>query len=92
MAEHIAKLSRRENTVISFTNDEARRLIHPYTDALVVTLSVANGKVFRILIDTGSLADILFVSAFCQMNVGGEKTRWIKTPLYGFGGERVYAK
>ena len=64
MAKHIAKLSRRKNTVISFTNDEARRLIHPYTDALVVTLSVTNGKVFRILIDIGSLVNIFFVSAF----------------------------
>ena len=48
MAEHVAKLSRRKNTVISFIDDEARRLIHPHTDALVVTLNVANGKVFRI--------------------------------------------
>ena len=71
MAEHVAKLSKRENTVISFTDDEARRLIHPHIDVLVVTLSVANGKIFRILIDTGSSADILFVSVFRQMNVGG---------------------
>ena len=46
MVEHVAKFSRRENTVISFTNDKARRLIHPHTNALVVTLSVTNGKVF----------------------------------------------
>ena len=64
MAEHVSKLSKRANTVITFTDDEARRLIHPHTDALVVTLSVANGKVFHILIDTGSSADILFASAF----------------------------
>ena len=92
MAEHVAKLSRRENTVISFTNDEARRLIHPHIDALVVTLSVANKKVFHILIDTGSSTDILFVSVFRQMNAGRATTRPIKTPLYGFTGERVYAK
>ena len=92
MAEHAANLSKRENTVISFTDDEARCLIHPHTDALVVTLSVANGKVFHILIDTGSSADILFFFAFRQMNVGGAKTKPIKTPLYGFGGERVYAE
>ena len=53
MAEHVAKLSKRENTVISFTDDEARHLIHPHIDALVVMLSVANGKFFRILIDIG---------------------------------------
>ena len=67
-------------------------MIHPHTNALVVTLSVTNRKVFRILIDIKSSADILFVSAFCQMNVGGATTRPIKTLLYGFGGERVYAK
>ena len=70
MAEHVAKLSRRENTIIPFTDDKVRRLIHPYTDTLVVTLSGANEKVFRILIDTGSSTNILFTSAFCQMNVG----------------------
>ena len=89
MVECAAKLPRRENTVISFTDDEAKRLIHPYTDALVVTLSVANGKVFRILIDTGSSVDILFTSVFRQMNMGGATTRLIKTPLYGFDGKSI---
>ena len=92
MAEHVAKLFRRENTIISFTDDEARHLMHPHTDTLVVTLSVANGKVFRILIDTGSFADIMFVSAFRQINMGEARMRPIKTPLYGFGGERVYVE
>ena len=50
----------------------------------MVTLSVANEKVFRILIDMGSSKDILFVSAFCQMNVVGAAMRPIKTSLYGF--------
>ena len=92
MAEHVDKLSKKENMVISFTDDEARRLIHIHTDALVVTLSVANRKVFRILINSGSSVDILFTSAFCQMNVEGIMTRLIKTPLYGFGVERAYAE
>ena len=92
MGEHVAKLSRRENTVISFTDDKVRRLIHPYTNALVLTLSVANEKVFRILIDTGSSAEILIAFAFRQMNVEGATIRPIKTPLYGFRGEMVYAE
>ena len=58
----------------------------------MVTLSVTNGKVFRILIDMGSSTDILFTSAFRQMNVRGAKTRPIKNPLYGFGRERIYAE
>ena len=89
--DHVAKLSKKENTVISFTDDTMRRLIHPYTDALVVTLSVANRKVFRILIGMESTTNILFISTFFQINVGGA-IRPIKTPLYRFGRERVYAK
>ena len=91
MVEHVAKLSRRENTIISFTDNEVRCLIYPHTDALVVTLSVANGKVLWILIDTGSSVDILF-SVFHQINVGGVVMRSVKTSIYGFGGERVYAE
>ena len=91
MAEHVAKLSRRESPVISFTDDEEGRLIHPHTDALVVILNVTNGRVFQILIDTGSSADVLFISAFRQMNVGGATPWPIKKPLYRFDGERVYA-
>ena len=91
MAEHVAKLSKKESTIISFTN-EARRLIHPHTDALVVTLKVANRRVFRILIDTRSSMDILFASLFRQMNVGGATPRPIKTIMYRFDGERVYAE
>ena len=58
----------------------------------MLTLNVANRRVFQILIDTGSSTDILFASAFCQMNVGGATPRPIKTPLYKFGRERVYTK
>ena len=85
MAKHVAKLSRKKNTIISFTDDEARQPIHPHIDALVVTFNIVNKKVFRVLIDTGS-------SAFYQMNVGGATIRPIKTPLYGFGRERVYVE
>ena len=92
VTEHVVKLSRRENTVISFTYDKVRRLIHPHTNALVVTLSLANGKVFHILIDMGSSANILFISSFRQINLGGATTRPINTSLYGFGRERVYSE
>ena len=69
-----------------------RCLIHPYTDALVVTLNVANGRVFWILIDIESFTNILFTYAFHQMNVGGGTPRPIKTLLYGVGRERVYVE
>ena len=56
----------------------------------MVTLNVANGRVFQILINTESFAYILFISAFRQVNVEGTTPRPIKLPLYGYGEERVY--
>ena len=46
IAEHVAELSKRKSPVIFFMDNEAKRLIHPHTYTLVVTLNVANGKVF----------------------------------------------
>ena len=92
MVENVAKFCKRENTVISFTNNDVRWLIHPHTNTLVVTLNVTNGRIFWILIDTESFMDILFGSALCQMNVGGATPRPIKMPLYEFGRERAYTE
>ncbi|KAL5549382.1 hypothetical protein UlMin_004613 [Ulmus minor] len=52
---------------------EARGLWHPHADAIVVTLHIAGRKVFRILVDNGSSADILFKSTFNRMNLVGVK-------------------
>ncbi|GFZ05203.1 hypothetical protein Acr_17g0007750 [Actinidia rufa] len=49
---------------ITFSNDDLRGLHLPHDDALVVSAVIANFNVQRILIDNGSSADILFVSAF----------------------------
>ncbi|PON38132.1 hypothetical protein PanWU01x14_315020 [Parasponia andersonii] len=70
MAEHIVKLSKRESAPIMFTEEKARRLIHPYNDALIVVLKIANGRVFWVLVDMGSLMDTLFALAYQKMNIG----------------------
>ncbi|GFZ18414.1 hypothetical protein Acr_27g0001530 [Actinidia rufa] len=49
---------------ITFSNDDLRGLHLPHDDALVVSAVIANFNVQRILIDSGSSADILFISAF----------------------------
>ncbi|GFS32822.1 hypothetical protein Acr_00g0024880 [Actinidia rufa] len=44
----------------------------------------------RILIDNGSSADILFISAFERMKVGLDKLHPFHTPLIGFGGNTTH--
>ncbi|KAL5550050.1 hypothetical protein UlMin_000226 [Ulmus minor] len=74
---------------IIFTESEARGLWHPHTDAIVVTLRIAGRKVFRILVDNGSSADILFKSTFNRMNLIGVKIEPIASSLSGFTGDSI---
>jgi hypothetical protein len=55
----------------------------------VVTLTIANYQTRRILVDTGSSADILFKSAFDHMGVPREKVVPVSCQLQGFAGEKV---
>jgi hypothetical protein len=57
------KSRNRETQIIGFSNDDYAGVSLPHTDTLVVTLVIANHKIHKILIDTGSSADILYKSA-----------------------------
>ncbi|XP_024024960.1 uncharacterized protein LOC112092617 [Morus notabilis] len=92
MTEHAAKFAKMENIAITFTEEEARKLLHPHNDAIVVSLQVANSLVHRILIDNGSLADILFKDALTKINLGGAKLTPVNTPLQGFTGACIHTE
>ncbi|XP_062166896.1 uncharacterized protein LOC133873182 [Alnus glutinosa] len=61
----------------------------PHTDALVVSLTIANHQTRRILVDTGSFADVLFKSAFDYMGVPLEKVIPVTCHLLCFVGEEM---
>ena len=86
----VPKIGWREGPIIGFSEEDARRLHHPHDDALVVSLRVGDYNMHRVLVDNGSLADILYYPAFQQMRI--DKVRLIPTnaPLVGFGGSRVF--
>ena len=84
----VPKITRRESPIIGFSEEDARRLHHPHDDALIVSIRVGDYNVHRMLVNSSSLVDILYYSAFQQMGI--DKTRLIPTnPLVGFGGTRV---
>ena len=62
---------------------------HPHDDPLVIRVVKANKTVHRFLVDNGSLADIIFASAFHKMGIGMEKLEPVNAHLWGFYGERV---
>jgi hypothetical protein len=60
-----------------------------HTDAMVVIIHIDRWDVTKILIDNGSQAEILFLTAFEKMGYDRKQLRELMKPLYGFGGKRI---
>ncbi|XP_056850749.1 uncharacterized protein LOC130500070 [Raphanus sativus] len=72
---------------ISFTSREQERVLAPHHDALVISLSIANFLVKRILVDNGSSSNIIFHSAFADLGLEPIALTRKAAPLAGFSGE-----
>ncbi|XP_021744829.1 uncharacterized protein LOC110710795 [Chenopodium quinoa] len=53
----------------TFDEYDQKGIIYPHDDPLVVTMRIANWEVDRILIDGGSLANIIYISAFNELKL-----------------------
>ena len=60
----VPKMARIDNLVIGFLEEDARRLHHPYVDALIVSIRVGDYNTHQVLVNNGSLVDILYYPAF----------------------------
>lgn len=83
------KSHRRESVVVGFTDEDYAGISLPHTDAIVVTLQVANHRIHRMFVDNGSSADILYWSAFQNMEINPAKVVPATCPLVRFVGEQV---
>uniref|UniRef100_A0A2N9FUY0 Uncharacterized protein n=1 Tax=Fagus sylvatica TaxID=28930 RepID=A0A2N9FUY0_FAGSY len=90
VTQKMDKKPRLEDLPITFAEEDARKVFHPHDDALVVTLEIAGYSTRRVLIDNGSSADIIYLTAFQQMRIDKDQLRPIETPLVGFAGTSVY--
>ena len=86
---HPPKLSRMDNPMISFIEEDARQVHHPHNNVLVINLTIANFNTRRVLVDNESSADILYYLAFQQMRISRERLTPSDAPLVGFGGMKV---
>ncbi|KAL0361901.1 UNVERIFIED_CONTAM: hypothetical protein Sradi_3874600 [Sesamum radiatum] len=63
-----------------------------HSDALVITVLLANYEVGRIFIYSRNSADILFGDDYDQMQLGDIPLEKVNTSLYGFAGEVVHPR
>ena len=59
----------------------------PHDDALVIKLDIANCKVQRVLIDTGSSVDLIFLDTLVRMGISKSDIRGAPSPLVSFTSE-----
>ena len=76
---------------ITFDKNDFQVRDYPHSDAFVATANVAGFTLHNILIDTGSLADILFIKAFESMGLDRQTLEPIGNSLFGFGGKKIDA-
>ncbi|XP_059630132.1 uncharacterized protein LOC132273123 [Cornus florida] len=77
------------STQIKFNRIDLLRVQIPYEDSLVVSLTIAECLVRRVLIDPGSSVNVMPRDTFDQLEIKPERLKPTANPLLGFDGKRV---
>ncbi|XP_010245143.1 PREDICTED: uncharacterized protein LOC104588767 [Nelumbo nucifera] len=79
----------KQKATLSFTSEDLKGFAVPHEDALVISAIIAKFVDKRILVDSGSSADILFYEAFEKMRIAPERLQAADVPLVGFSNNVV---
>jgi len=83
---------RRTNRDIFFLKEDTRGVTQLHDDPLVIIFMIEGFNTIRILMDNGSSADIIYLSAFQQLKLDLGRLRPFESPFISFNGDRVYPK
>jgi hypothetical protein len=81
-AEGPHKNSHWSHILITFDGSNTKLKDYPHTDTMVIETNVARWTVTKILVDTGSSADILFTSTFDNMKLDRNLLQPAGNPLF----------
>ncbi|VFQ62035.1 unnamed protein product [Cuscuta campestris] len=88
--ESHGKQARREP--ITFTDRDLPRTGGDHNDPLVITMDINGADVARVLVDTGSSVNVLYLDAFKKLKLDRSILRPLQTPLSGFTGASIEAE
>ena len=86
------KVFKGEAADITFTEEDAKWVHHPHSDALVVNIRIGAMNVHRVFVDNGSSVNVLYYSTFQKMGLPDKDMTIENIYIYGFGGEAVKVK
>ncbi|XP_021854794.2 uncharacterized protein [Spinacia oleracea] len=76
--------------VMTFGGNTSHPIQESLDDPLVIEMKVANSTVGRVLVDSGSSADIITLKCLEGLKYSKDDLKTISQPLIGFGGQAVH--
>ena len=78
--------------VMGFSDEDKIGTIQPYDDALVITLRIGGYDVKRVMVDQGSVAEIMYPGLYKGLNLKVEDLTPYSSPLVSFEGKVIIPK
>ena len=89
---HLIRDTTGESKDIIFIDIDVKCVHYPHTNALVVTVKIANSIIHRILVDNDSATNILFWDGYRMTGLTQADLSPITSPLYGFTEDHMISK
>ena len=77
---------------LDFSDEDKAGTIQPHDDTLVVTLRIGGYDVRRVLVDQGSVVEIMYPNLYKGLNLKPEDLTAYESPLVSFEGKTVIPK
>ena len=78
--------------ILGFSDEDMVGIIQPHEDALVVTLRIGGYNVRRVMVDQGSIVDVMYLDLYKGLGLKPEDLTTYNSPLVGFEGRLVTPK
>ena len=78
--------------VMGFSNEDKIETIQPHDDTLVITLRIGGYDVKRVMVDQGSVAEIMYLDLYKGLNLRTEDLTLCSSPLVSFKGKIIILK
>ena len=90
---HESKKARLDRSlVMGFLDEDKIGIIQPHDDALVITLRIGGYDVRRVMVDQGSVAEIMYLDLYKRLGLRAEDLTTYSSPLVSFEGKVIIQK
>ena len=86
------KYRQSESDDIIFSERVSSGIKQPHDDPLIIMLKIEGFNTRRVLVDSGSSVDIMYMTTYQQLRLDLKKLRPFNFPLFSSSGDRIYPR